>query len=466
MTTRPSPKAKKWVTALSALGNERWEEAVAYLLRFLKGIHKPVERIPVYFNLATCYLEQGLYDEALTILGQVADVTGDNPDLWFGRAVAFGCSGRLEQAIEAFEQFRRLAPVQVRLLGVDQMIEDLQQEQRGEIAPGSYLYEHLDAQLENNFDLGDYDLVERKARQMIGINNGRPDAHFALGLALLRQGRTEEAVVAFQDAHKLEADYVPTLYNIGYCFFQLNQLDQAMTWLDHALQQDETYLAALQIKGEIYERLGQQEKAGALWRQALSINPDFEPAQYALFEAGEGPEPEEPPSELTSQLQRMGSSVKAHMKLPQIYRSGDVMLTLDAGVGFVLEDTGNAHNGTVYAGGPFGLAKMGARDVRHFVGVLKLLVRQANKHNCRDMAILAYYPDQPSFSYRLEMVEDGVESSSNGRLLSEQITSHLKVRVDSDLESPYGSPFRGYFIYLGQGARSGIAVTTLGMLDD
>ena len=226
MTTRPSPKAKKWVTALSALGNERWEEAVAYLLRFLKGIHKPVERIPVYFNLATCYLEQGWYDEALTILGQVADLTGDNPDLWFGRAVAFGCSGRLEQAIEAFEQFRRLAPVQVRLLGVDQMIEDLQQEQRGEIAPGSYLYEHLDAQLENNFDLGDYDLVERKARQMIGINNGRPDAHFALGLALLRQGRTEEAVVAFQDAHKLEADYVPTLYNIGYCFFQLNQLDQ------------------------------------------------------------------------------------------------------------------------------------------------------------------------------------------------------------------------------------------------
>lgn len=84
----------------------------------------------------------------------------------------------------------------------------------------------------------------------------------------------------------------------------------------------------------------EREKVIALWQQALSISPDYEPAQYALFEAGEGSEPEEPPSELTNQLQRMGPLVKARMRQPQIYRSGDVTLTLDPGVGFVLEDTG------------------------------------------------------------------------------------------------------------------------------
>jgi tetratricopeptide (TPR) repeat protein len=462
-TTRPSPKAKKWVAALSALGSERWQEAVVILRQFLKGIHNPVERIPVYYNLATCYLEQGLYDDALAIWAQVADVAADNHDLWFGRATAYGCSGQLEKAVEALEQFRRLAPAQAGQFEVDQMIEDLWQEQRGEIAPGSFLYEHLNAQLENNLDLGDYDLVERKARQMIGINNGRPEAHFALGLALLRQKRPEEAVAAFLDAHRLEPYYVPTLYNIGYCFFKLNEPDQAIAWLDRALQQDETYLAALHTKGKIYEQLGQREEAVTLWQQALSINPEYEPAQYALFEVGEGPEPEEPPSELTKQLQRMAPRVKARMKQPQVYGNGDVRLTLDPGVGFVLEDAGNVHNGTVYAGGPFRLAKMGGTDIRHFVGVLKLVVRQANKYNCRDLAILAYYPDKPSFSYLLEMTEDGLKSSSNGRLLSGQAPSHLKVRVDSDLESPYGSPFRGYFIYLQQEAKPGIAVTTLGL---
>jgi tetratricopeptide (TPR) repeat protein len=464
-TTRASPKAKKWVAALSALGNERWEEAVVIFRRFLKGIDDPVDRVPVYYNLATCYLEQGLYDDALAIWAEVADVEADHPDLWFGRAAAYSCSGQLEKAIEAFEQFRSLAPAQARQLGVDQMIQDLQQEQRGEIAPGSFMYEHLDAQLEDNLDLGDYDLVERKARQMIDINNGRPEAHFALGLALLRQKRPEEAVAAFLEANTLQPDYGPTLYNIGYCFFQLEQLDQAIAWLDRIPQQDETYLAALQTRGNIYEQLGQREKAITLWQQALSINPEYEPAQYALFEVGEGPEPEEPPSELTRQLQQMGPRVKARMRQPQTYRSGDVRLTLDPGVGFVLEDAGNVHNGTIYAGGPFGLAKMRVTDIRHFVGMLKLLVRQANKYNCRDMAILAYYPDKPSFSYQLEMTEDGLKSSSDGRLLSGQAPSHLKVRVDSDLESPYGSPFRGYFIYLRQGTKPGIAVTTLGLLD-
>ncbi|MCP5098233.1 MAG: tetratricopeptide repeat protein [Chloroflexi bacterium] len=464
--TRPSPKAKRWAAGISALGNERWEEAADIFLKSLKGTHNPVEQIPFYRNLANCYMGQGLYDDALAVWEQVANITKDEPDLWFGRAVAYGCMGHPEEAIAAFEQFQQMTPALASRLAIDQIITDLQQEQLGEIARGSFLYEHLDAQLEDNIDLGDYDLVERKTRQMIGINTGRPDAHFALGLALLRQKQPEAAVAAFLDAHELEPDYIPTLYNIGCCFFRLNQPEQAITWLDRALQQDETYVAALQIKGEIYEQLGQRAKAIAQWQQALVIDPSYEPAQYTLFEAGTGPEPEETPSELTSQLQQMSPIVKARMRKPQVYHNGDVILTLDRDVGFVLEDTGNVHNGTIYAGGPFGLAKMNKRDIHHFVGILKLMVQQANKYNCRDMAILAYYPDQPSFNYRLELTKDGLQNSSNGRLLSDQAPSHLKVRVDSDLKSPYGSPFSGYFIYLGQGGRSGMAVITLGLEDD
>lgn len=465
-TIKPSLKAKKWVAALSALGNEQWEEGVVLLQKFLKGIHDPFERIPVYCNLATCYLEHGLYDDALAVWEQVADIETDTPELWFGRAAAYGCRGQLEKAIKAFEQFQRLNPVLAHQLAIDQMIADLQEEQRGEIAPGSFLYEHLRAQLDDNFDLGDYALVERKARQMIGIDNGRPEGHSALGLALLRQEQAEAAIPAFLDAQALEPNYVPTLYNIGYCFFRLNQPDQAITWLDRAFQQDKTYVAALQIKGKIYDQLGQREKAIALWQQALSINPDYEPAQYALFEAGIGSESEEPLSEKTRQLQHMTPLVKARMSQPRVYHNGNVSLTFDPGVGFVLEDTGNIHNGTVYAGGPFRVAKMGVTDILHFVGTLKLIVRQANQDNCYDMAILAYYPDQPAFNYLLEMTGDGLESSSNGRLLSDQAPSHLKVRIDSDLESPYGSPFRGYFIYLGQETKPGVAVMTLGLGDD
>lgn len=117
------------------------------------------------------------------------------------------------------------------------------------------------------------------------------------------------------------------------------------------------------------------------------------------------------------------------MKQPRVYRSGSVTLTLDPEVGFVLEDAENARNGTVYAGGPFGLAQMEATDVRHFIGVLKLLVRQANEYTCRDVAILAYYSDEPPFNYLLEMKDGELVGNGNGRLFADKIPSHLKVRV-------------------------------------
>lgn len=462
-SSTPLAQAKRWVAALSALGNEQWADAVERFKQFMKHMDDPAARLPIYHNLAACYLEQGLYDEALAIWDKLDAVKPDDPDVWFGRASTNGCAGRLEEAIQAFTRFRQLAPDKARQFGTKEMIGDLQQELRGELPAGSFLYEHLDAQLENNLDLGDYDLVERKARHMIGLINERPEGHFALGLALIRQKQPEAALPNFLAANAIEPNFVPTLYNIGYCLFRANQPEQAMVWLERVLEQDQTYVAALKLMGDIQQQWEQPEKAVGLWQQALTFQSDYEPAQQALFKAGAGPEPEEPISPITAQLQRYGPLAKGRMRHPRIYRSGSVTLTVDPDVGFVLEDADNVHNGTVYAGGPFHLAQMDAVDIRHFVGVLKLLVRKANKYTCRDMAILAYYPDQATFNYRLEMTADGLVSSSNGRLLPDQTPSHFKVRVDSDLESPFGSPFSGYFIYLAQKGRPGVVAMTLGL---
>jgi tetratricopeptide (TPR) repeat protein len=461
---RPSPQAKQWVAALAALGNEQWAEAIDRFKKFMQGMDNPLERLPIYHNLAACYLEMGLYDETLVVWDEIAALMAENPDMQFGRAITYGCAGRLAEAIQSFEQFRQLEPAKAQQLGVDGMIDDLQQEMRRERPSGSFLYQHLEAQLETNLDLGDHDLVERKARQLISIINERPEGHFALGLALLRQKQPAAALTGFLAAHALEPEHVPTLYNIGYCYIETNQPEEALIWLKRALERDKTYTPALQKMGQVHLQWNQTEEAVAFWRQALTIQPDYEPAQQALYEAGAGPKPEDPPAPITAQLRRYGPLVKGRMIKPRVYRSGHVTLTLDPEVGFLLEDADNARNGTVYAGGPFSVARMEATDVRHFIGVLKLLVRQANEYTCRDMAILAYYSDEPPFSYQLAMKDDELVGNGNGRLFADKTPSHLKVRVDSDLESPYGSPFSGYFIYLAQGGQPGVAVLTLGLL--
>lgn len=465
-TNRPSPEAQQWVAALSALGNEEWAEAASRFEQFMQGIDNPAKRLPIYHNLTACYLEQGLYDRALAIWDNIAAITPDDPDIWFGRATTYACSGQLAEAIEAFNRFRRAAPAEARRRGTKEMVAQLKQEQRKELPPSSFLYERLEVQLEDNVDLGDYELVKRKSERMIAINDQRPEGHFALGLALLRQQQNEEAFAPFLAAHALEPDYVATLYNLGLAYFRAGQLEEAMTWLERVNQQDETYVSALHVMGRVWQQRDDLEKAVDVWQQVLAIDPDYEPAQQSLFEVGAGPEPEEPVSPVTEQLRRYGPIVKARMSRPRIYRRDGLTLTLDPGVGFVFEDDGNIRNGTVYAGGPFMQAQMTTTDVLHFVGVLKLFVRMVNVDNCRDMAILAYYPDDSTFGYELKMTDDGLQGYGNGRLLSDQVPTHLKVRVDSDLDSPYGSPFSGYFIYLNQGRRPGVAVMTLGLLAD
>ncbi len=56
---QPSPQAKRWTAALSALGNEQWAEAIDRFKKFIQSIDNPYERLPVYHNLAACYLELG-----------------------------------------------------------------------------------------------------------------------------------------------------------------------------------------------------------------------------------------------------------------------------------------------------------------------------------------------------------------------------------------------------------------------
>jgi tetratricopeptide (TPR) repeat protein len=104
----------------------------------------------------------------------------------------------------------------------------------------------------HNLDLGDHDLVERKARQLIGIINERPEGHFALGLVLLRQKQPAAALTSFLAAHALEPEYVPTLYNIGYCYMKTSQPEEAPIWLERALERDKTFTPARQRMGQVH----------------------------------------------------------------------------------------------------------------------------------------------------------------------------------------------------------------------
>jgi tetratricopeptide (TPR) repeat protein len=462
---RVSSPTTHWLHGLAAMGDERWEEASAAFERFLDVVSEASDRYPGYRNLAACHLALERYDDALAALDQASRLEPDDANIVHSRGVILACAGRIADALAEFERLVRRWPAVAREYETQNTLQLLHRIQNGETSTGSYLINHLEAQVTANMNMGDWHLVERKARRMIAADPQRPEGHFALGVACVEQERYPEALEAFLVAHALDPDYVPTWIDIGQAYIQLSQPERAIPWLERALNQDSESLAALYQMGEAYRQLDRLEEAAHWWRRVLQVDPDHRPAQERLHEIGLGPEPQEPPpSAKRQQMLQMMPVVKARMRRPQVHRVGGVTLTWDGEVGFVLEDADNPHNYTVYAGGPFGTARISDEDILVLMGVIKQLLRMIDASNTRDIAVLAYHDKQATYVYhaRFEGAER-VEFDAEGQFVVRRVPQFFKVRIDSDLSTPYGDPMQGTLIYLKQPSKPGLMISTLGL---
>jgi tetratricopeptide (TPR) repeat protein len=165
------------------MGDERWEEAIAALERFVAVVSEARDRHMGYRNLAACYLALERYDDALAALDQANRLGPEDANLVHSRGVILACAGRIAGALAEFERLVRRSPAVAREYGTQNTLQHLHRIQNGEMSIGSYLIDHLEAQVTGNMNMGDWHLVERKARPMIAADPQRPEGHFALGVA-------------------------------------------------------------------------------------------------------------------------------------------------------------------------------------------------------------------------------------------------------------------------------------------
>jgi tetratricopeptide (TPR) repeat protein len=462
-TDRDANPAAVWVHCLAAMGNERWEEAIASWPRFLALERSTGDQSIAYRNLAACYLELERYDEALAALDEAERAQPGNPETLYSRAIFYACAGRIPPAIAALDEFTRRWPSQAHQREVRQTLRHLKRIRREELPNQDYLVDHLQEQILHNAELGDMDLVERKARRMLDANPRRVEGHYALGVACLGQKRYPEALASFRAAAERNPRYESTLFDLGYVLLQLEQPEEARSWLERARRQSPRRQDVLNFLGVACEQLGRRDEAVAWWRKAMAVDPYYELAQQRLYEIGQGPPPvAPPPPPVRAELQTWTPVVKARMRRPVVLRSGSVVLTYDGTVGFVLEDEENEQNGTVHAGGPFITAPMSDEDVLDLVGVVKLLLRLVDAGNTRDVAVLAYYADGSSFNYQDRFERDrSAAFQAHGHFIATEMPRFFKLRIDSDLATPYGNPMQGTLIYLDQRPQPGVLVSTL-----
>lgn len=457
--------AALWLHALAAIGDERWEEAIGALQRFLEVDEATQNRPIVYMNLSACYLGLERYDEALAMLAEAARTMSDSADILYNRGILCACAGRVQEAIAAFETFGRRWPREARKLEIRNALKKLRHIVQGKLPPGDYLVDHLEEQLAHDVELGDFHVVERKGRRMIAANPARPEGHFAVGVGCLQQGRYPEALEALLAAHDRDPNYVPTLYDIGHTYLKMDEPAQAIPWLERAYAGDPQHLAALHQLGVACEQLGRRDEAVTWWQRALKVNPEYYLAHQRLHELGLEPAPSEPPlPPKYAQMAQMTPIVKARMNHPHVYRNGGVTLTHDQ-LSFVLEDTENPRNATVYSGQPFYTVLVAAKDrgnVLDMMGTVKMLLRLINRENTRQVAVLAYYQDRPIFAYQAQFEKgEMVAFDAAGQFVVTEVPRFFKLSIDSDLSMPYGAPMQGILIYVNQAQQPDILLSTL-----
>jgi tetratricopeptide (TPR) repeat protein len=163
------------------MGDERWEQAIASLMRFLDRAPEALDRQRGYRNLAACYLAMERSEDALAALDRASQMGPKDPDLAHSRAVILACAGRTTEAIAEFEHYAHRWPAAAQATNAQDTLQYLKRIQDGEMPSGSYLADHLLEQVGDNIDLGDWHIVERKGRRIIAADPQRPGSRFCAG---------------------------------------------------------------------------------------------------------------------------------------------------------------------------------------------------------------------------------------------------------------------------------------------
>ena len=113
------------------------------------------------------------------------------------------------------------------------------------------------------------------------------DAYTYLGWAYSYQGKIEEAIAQCEIAIRLDPEFGNPYNDIGAYLIEKGEYDQAIPWLERALQSRryDTYHFPHFNLGRLYLAKELYSKARVHFEQALKSSPEYAPAQEMLEKA-------------------------------------------------------------------------------------------------------------------------------------------------------------------------------------
>lgn len=123
-------------------------------------------------------------------------------------------------------------------------------------------------------DQGRMEEAEHHYKEALRLNPGRAEAMNALGVIQQSRGALPRAAAYFRQALELNPNYAGAHYNLGRALTQAGELTEAVQHLVRAAQLKPSYVEAYYNLGVALQRGGQIPEAAAQYRRALQLAPE------------------------------------------------------------------------------------------------------------------------------------------------------------------------------------------------
>jgi protein O-GlcNAc transferase len=121
--------------------------------------------------------------------------------------------------------------------------------------------------------LGDFKSAEQLLRREIAAHPDLVDAHNALGVALINQGRPHDALAVFLEAARLDPRSAPANNNVANVLGQLGRNEEALPYLQSVIEANPGLADARHNLGMLLQKLKRHEEASASLEAALRLAP-------------------------------------------------------------------------------------------------------------------------------------------------------------------------------------------------
>jgi tetratricopeptide (TPR) repeat protein len=130
--------------------------------------------------------------------------------------------------------------------------------------------------------LGDLPNLTQCFRQLAGLTPDQAEAHYRLGVALMKEGKPVEAAAAFERTLNLQPNRPEVQSNLGVARHAQGELEAAIAWYRRALTSGPDHPVVRNYLGLALRDHGKLDEAAACYQRALQLNPDYPDAYFNL----------------------------------------------------------------------------------------------------------------------------------------------------------------------------------------